>query len=102
MRKKFVAGNWKMNTALAEAKAVAAAVAKGAGTDDRVGVAVMPPYPWLIAVSEVLKDSAVSLGAQDVAFEQKGAFTGEVSPAMLLEAGCKYAIIGHSERRHVL
>jgi triosephosphate isomerase len=101
-RKKFVAGNWKMNTTLAEAKALAAAVAKGVGTDDRVTVAVFPPYPWLLPATEALKGSAVTLGAQDVYSEKKGAFTGEVSPAMLLEAGCKYTLVGHSERRHIL
>jgi triosephosphate isomerase (TIM) len=101
-RKKFVAGNWKMNTTLAEAKALGAAVAKGVGIDERVTVAVCPPFPWLVAVSETLTGSAVALGAQNVYFEKKGAFTGEVSPAMLREAGCKYAIVGHSERRHVL
>ena len=101
-RKKLVAGNWKMNTTLAEAKALAAAVAKGVGTDTRVEVAVCPPFPWLLPVAEAIKGSAVTLGAQDVHYETKGAFTGEVSPAMLLECGCKYAIVGHSERRHIL
>ncbi|AMV29145.1 Bifunctional PGK/TIM [Gemmata sp. SH-PL17] len=101
-RKKFVAGNWKMNTTLAEAKALGAAVAKGVGTDTNVTVAVCPPFPWLVPVGEAIKGSAVALGAQDVHYEKKGAFTGEVSPAMLLEAGCKYAIVGHSERRHIL
>jgi triosephosphate isomerase len=101
-RKKFVAGNWKMNTTLGEAKSLASAVAKGVGTDDRVTVAVCPPFPWLLPVGEAIKGSAVALCAQNVSSEKKGAFTGEVSPAMLLEAGCKYTLIGHSERRHVL
>lgn len=101
-RKKFIAGNWKMNTTLAEAKALGAAIASGIGTDTRVTVAVCPPYPWLLAVSEALRGSAVALGAQDVSYEKKGAFTGEVSPAMLREAGCAYALVGHSERRHVM
>jgi triosephosphate isomerase len=101
-RRKLVAGNWKMNTTLAEAKALARAVADGARTETRVDVAVCPPFPWLLAVAEELKGSAVALGAQDVHYEKKGAFTGEVSPAMLKECGCKYVIIGHSERRHGL
>jgi triosephosphate isomerase (TIM) len=101
-RRKLVAGNWKMNTTLAEAKALAAAVAQGVGASPKADVAVCPPYLWLPAVAETLKGSAVALGAQDVSSETKGAFTGEVSPDMLLEAGCKYAIVGHSERRHIL
>jgi triosephosphate isomerase len=65
-------------------------------------VAVCPPYPWLLPVAAAINGSAVALGAQDVHFEKKGAFTGEVSPAMLLECGCKYVVTGHSERRHQL
>jgi triosephosphate isomerase len=101
-RKKLVAGNWKMNTTLAEAKALAAGVAKGVGTTSAVGVAVCPPYPWLLPVGEALKGSAVALAGQDVSSEKTGAFTGEVSPAMLIECGCTYTLVGHSERRHIL
>lgn len=100
-RKKFVAGNWKMYTSLAQAKELAAAVAKGT-TSDSVIVAVFPPFPWLVTLAESLKGSRVGLGGQDCHFEKEGAFTGQVSPAMLLEAGCRYVIIGHSERRHGL
>ncbi|MCE9566960.1 MAG: triose-phosphate isomerase [Planctomycetes bacterium] len=101
-RKKFVAGNWKMNTTLAEAKALATALAQGVGTSTAADVAVCPPYPWLVPVHEALKGSSVGLGAQDVSHEPKGAFTGEVSTAMIKEAGCKYVVLGHSERRHIL
>ena len=101
-RKKIVAGNWKMNTTLVEAKALAAAIVQGVGTDTRVDVAVCPPFLWLVPVAEVLKGSPVALGAQDVHYEKKGAYTGEISPAMLREIGCKYVIVGHSERRHGL
>jgi triosephosphate isomerase len=101
-RRKLVAGNWKMNTTLAEAKALAAGIARGVGTGTAVDVAVCPPFPWLLPVAEAIRGSAVALGAQDVSSEKKGAFTGEVSPAMLVECGCKYAIVGHSERRHLL
>jgi triosephosphate isomerase len=101
-RKKFVAGNWKMNTTLDGAKALARAVAAGLGEAPAVTVAVCPPFPWLLAVAEAVKGTRVGLGAQDCHFEKDGAFTGSVSPLMLVEAGCHYAIIGHSERRHGL
>lgn len=101
-RKKIVAGNWKMNTTRAEATSLAKAVVDGVGSDTRADVVVCPPFVWLTSVADVLKGSPVALGAQDVHSEKKGAFTGEISPAMLADAGCKYVIIGHSERRHQL
>jgi triosephosphate isomerase len=101
-RKKFVAGNWKMNKNSAEARALATAIRAGVGKEDRVTVAVCPSFPWLMIVADVLKGSHIAVGAQDVYSEKSGAFTGEVSPEMLLDAGCRYAIVGHSERRHVL
>src|SRR5262245_52211627 len=101
-RRKLVAGNWKMNTTLAEAKALAKTVAEGSAPYLSIDIAVFPPFPWLLAVAEQLRGSSVALGARDVHFEKKGAFTGEVSPAMLLECGCKYTLVGHSERRHQL
>jgi len=100
MRKKFVAGNWKMYTNAATAKQLATTVMRGLGTEDRVTVAVCPPFPYLKVVAEVLSGSRVHLGAQNAYPEKEGAFTGEVSPAMLLDVGCRYVIIGHSERRH--
>jgi triosephosphate isomerase (TIM) len=101
-RKKFIAGNWKMYTNLARARELAGAVVKGLAGDDRVTVALCPPFPYLIAVGDVLKGSSVVLGAQNVHFANEGAYTGEVSPLMLLDCGCRYAIVGHSERRHGL
>jgi triosephosphate isomerase len=102
MRTKFVAGNWKMYTTAATAKALAKAVVEGVGGDTRVTVAVCPPFPYLAAVAQELRGSPVALGAQDCYCEQEGAFTGEVSPAMLTDVGCRYVILGHSERRHKL
>jgi len=102
MRQKSVVGNWKMNTTASEAKELAKAVADGVGSEDRVSVAVCPPFPYLALVGEILKGSHVALGAQNLYPEKDGAFTGEVSPTMLLDVGCKYVILGHSERRHNL
>lgn len=104
MRKPFVAGNWKMNmdshTGLDLAKAVASGSAALAGSS--VSVAVIPPFVYLPSVGQAVSSSGVALGAQDVYFEEKGAFTGEISPAMLKDVGCTYVLCGHSERRHVL
>ncbi len=102
MRQKFVAGNWKMYTNTAGARRLAEAVVKGLGSETRVAVAVCPPFPYLLPVGEVLRGSPVALGAQNCYVEKEGAFTGEVSPAMLADAGCRYVILGHSERRHKL
>ncbi len=97
MRRPFVAGTWKMNTTEAEAVALATAVA--AATEGMAcEVAICVPFPHLASVREALRGSHVGLGAQDVYWEAKGAFTGEVSTAMLADY-CRYAIIGHSERR---
>jgi triosephosphate isomerase len=100
-RTPFVCGNWKMFTTAATARELAAAVVRGVA-DDRVRVAVCPPFPYLMAVAEVVKGSRVGLGAQNLYPAKEGAFTGEVSPPMLVDVGCKYVIVGHSERRHVL
>ncbi|MEC8851866.1 MAG: triose-phosphate isomerase [Pseudomonadota bacterium] len=93
----LIAGNWKMNTDLASATALAAAVAKGAvgGAD----LLVCPPFPWLSAVRAALGTGAVALGAQDCHPTAAGAHTGDVSAAMLAELGCQAVIVGHSERR---
>jgi triosephosphate isomerase (TIM) len=102
MRKKFIAGNWKMYTTAASARELATAVARGVGAETRVTVAICPPFPYLIPVAEALRGSNVALGAQNVYPEKEGAFTGEISPLMLRDAGCRYVIVGHSERRHIL
>lgn len=97
MRKPFVAGNWKMNTTEAEARELAAAVAAGS-TGLPCDVAIGVPFPHLAAVRDAVHGSSVLVGAQDVYWEAKGAFTGEVSTAMLADY-CSVVIIGHSERR---
>jgi triosephosphate isomerase len=102
MRTKFVAGNWKMYTNAATARQLAAAVVEGLGADQRVQVAVCPPAPYLSLVGEALRGSPVALGGQNCYPEKEGAFTGEVSPVMLADVGCRYVILGHSERRHKL
>ncbi len=101
MRNKFVAGNWKMNTNKASAVALAKGVAAGT-VPANVSVGVAPPFPYLDAVGQAIAGSKVLLGAQDVYFENDGAFTGEVSIAMLKDLGVQFVLTGHSERRHVI
>jgi triosephosphate isomerase len=104
MRKPFMAGNWKENTDSHSSVALAKAVATGSASvaGEHIDVAVIPPFVYLQAVATALSASAIAVGAQDVYFEPKGAFTGEISPAMLKDVGCTYVLCGHSERRHVL
>lgn len=101
MRHIFIAGNWKMNPSTREAAiALAQRVKTGVGTDTSVRVAVCTPSVFLEAVDGVLEASPVGLGAQNMHWEADGAYTGELSGAMLLDAGCTHVILGHSERRH--
>jgi triosephosphate isomerase len=102
MRQKFIVGNWKMHTTAAAASRLAIAIVEGVGALDCVSVAVCPPFPYLGLVGAILEGSPVALGAQNIYPEREGAFTGEVSPTMLVDVGCKYVILGHSERRHDL
>jgi triosephosphate isomerase (TIM) len=102
MRRKLIAGNWKMNTDRASGVALAKGVAAKAVEVAKVDLLVCPPSVYLIPVAEAIKGSSVALGAQNMYHEANGAFTGELSAAMLLDAGAKYVILGHSERRHIL
>jgi len=96
----LLAANWKMNPTNEDdaLDLVRGVLAVARGHADRVEVVIIPPFPWLIGVSEVLDQSGVKLGAQDCFWEMSGAFTGEVSPAMLKDL-CQWVIVGHSERR---
>ena len=98
-RKTFIAGNWKMNTTKASAVDLARAIAKGCPANVTLGVA--PPFVYLDAVSAAVAGSLLLLGAQDAYFEENGAFTGEISPEMLVDIGCNHVILGHSERRTI-
>jgi triosephosphate isomerase len=100
MRRPLIAGNWKMYKTIPEAVALAREVAAGAGpVPGEVEVLVAPPFTALHAVKQALGGSAVALAAQNMYWEAEGAFTGEVSPLMLRDAGCTHVILGHSERR---
>jgi len=102
MRKKLVAGNWKMNTTRQTATTLVRELVAEIGQETRLDIVVCPPFPYLLPVREVLAGSRIALGAQNVFPEAKGAFTGEVSPVMLTDCGCQWVIVGHSERRRVL
>ncbi|WP_040352891.1 triose-phosphate isomerase [Blastopirellula marina] len=101
MRRPFIAGNWKMNSTRAEGIALVEGIAKGLAADCSVEVAVCPPALYLDAIVAAAGDSPIGVGAQNIYFEASGAFTGEISAAMLKDIGCQYVILGHSERRHV-
>ncbi len=98
-RMPLIAGNWKMNKTVGEAVALVNGLMPRVQGLAGVEVAVCPPATALSQVKEALGDSAIALGAQDIFWAESGAFTGMLSPAMLLDVGCKYVIIGHSERR---
>jgi triosephosphate isomerase (TIM) len=102
MRKKFIAGNWKMNLDRASALALAEAVAKRSAQFAQVDVALCPPFVYLEAVRKAIAGTKVGLGGQNLFYEAKGAFTGEISAAMLVDCGCQFVILGHSERRDIL
>ena len=98
MRKKIVAGNWKMNKTPSEAVKLAEMLKQYVDTD-KVDVVFCVPAIDIIPVGNVIKGTNIALGAENMYFEESGAYTGEISPAMLVDAGVKYVILGHSERR---
>src|SRR3989304_6075776 len=99
MRRKLVAGNWKMHGALAQNAELLDALRSGMDSINNVDCAVCVPFPYLFQAQQKLSGSPVKWGAQDVHQLDKGAYTGEVSAGMLRDFGCRYAIVGHSERR---
>lgn len=98
MRKPFVAGNWKMNKNMAETRSLLSAMSAGLNEVGGVERVVCPPFTSLMAAAEMLAGTGIGLGAQNLHWEEKGAFTGEIAPDMVREL-CGYVIIGHSERR---
>jgi triosephosphate isomerase len=99
MRTPFVAGNWKMHKTLGEARDLVGELRKQLHPEVKVTVAICPPFYLLLPMCREIDGTAIRLGAQNVYCEPQGAFTGEISPRMLVDAGCSYVIIGHSERR---
>jgi triosephosphate isomerase len=104
MRKPFIGGNWKMNTdshsSVELASGLKERLAETAGRE--VDVAIIPPFVYIPGVVQAVQASRIGVGGQDLYFEEKGAYTGEISAAMLKDVGCSYVLCGHSERRHVL
>ena len=99
MRRPIIVGNWKMHKTTAEAVTLVKALKAAIASSQDVDVGVAPPFTALMAVAEALRGSEIFVAAQNMHWEPQGAFTGEISAAMLTEVGCTRVIIGHSERR---
>ena len=105
MRRRLLCGNWKMNLDRAGARALAAKLKKNVSPlreTEGLDLVLFPPFPYLESVAEVLQGSQIQLGAQNLHEAEKGAYTGEVSASMLVDVGCEFVLVGHSERRHGL
>ena len=102
MRTPFVAGNWKMNLDGQASRRLAAGLKKQLAGVEQVRTAVCPPFVYLSCVVEVLGDTNIGVGAQNMYVQGEGAYTGEVAGPMLVDVGCRYVILGHSERRHIM
>ncbi len=101
MRKKVIAGNWKMNKTLVESQELVSKIINGLGNNTTCDVIVCPPFTSLNDVHSLVKNTPVKLGAQNIHYEESGAYTGEISAGMLIAVGCEYVILGHSERRAI-
>jgi len=101
MRKKLLAGNWKMHGSKAMVDSLLRSLLADAGEEERVDLAVFPPFPYLQRTQEILQDSVISWGGQTLNPASPGAHTGEVCASMLLDFGCRYVLVGHSERRTI-
>src|SRR5579862_8502319 len=99
MRKPFIAGNFKMFKTMAETRSYARDLRSALAAISDREVAICPPFTAIIAAAEELRGSPIAVGSQNVHWEKQGAFTGEIAASMLIEIGCAYAIVGHSERR---
>lgn len=99
MRKPFIAANWKMNKTVSETQEFITKFIPEIKDMTDVDIVIAPPFTSLSAAAEKIKNTSILLSAQDVFYEEKGAYTGEISPLMLIDIGCRYVIIGHSERR---
>lgn len=102
MRRLLIAGNWKMNMNLSSATDLAKELKKSTENVTEIDVAACPPFVYIQAVAGILAGSNVGVGSQNGYYEKEGAFTGEISMGMLKDVGCRYVILGHSERRHIL
>ena len=98
-RKRLVIGNWKMHGSMEQVASLTAAVREGAAKLIDADVLILPPFPYLLQVAELSRGSKLGFGAQNLATHKEGAYTGEVSAAMLSDIGCSHVLVGHSERR---
>lgn len=101
MRRRVIAGNWKMYKTLAETRAFFSAFAPLVANSKHCDIVIAPPFPAISTAAEAAKNTNIAVSGQNVSWSKEGAFTGEVSANMLAEAGCRYVIIGHSERRQL-
>ena len=101
MRRPIIAGNWKMHKTVQESINAAIGLKRKFYTFAEADIVICPPFTSLSKVSDQIMDSSIMLGAQDLYWEEEGAFTGDISPNMLKDAGCRYVIVGHSERRNI-